>query len=210
VAHSFLKITLLVGSLLSLTAQSGNCQQNYNYRYGNSRVVQGAGGLPNPASSYITGGTLSHSAQIGAGVASPYSNLPSGSSSAAIQGAGMTPGISGNTGLQSARMGSTVGMPGDYMRSDLNPNFSYQQQQQPRQYQRRQVRYQQQQPSNQVATYGAPYQRNSSMPTGRQATQVQTILPNQQSAAAPAPAGGGGASTAANTGAAAAGDYKGY
>ncbi len=182
---------------------------SYNYRYGNSRVVQGAGGLPNPSSSYITGGTLSHSAQIGAGVASPYSNLPSGSSSAAIQGAGMTPGISGNTGLQSARMGSTVGMPGDYMRSDLNPNFSYQQQ--PRQNQRRQVRYQQQQqPTNQVATYGlAATSAIAACPPARQATQVQTVLPNQQ-AASPAPSAGGGASTAANTGTAAAGDYKGY
>ena len=128
VAHAIIKINLLVGLLLSLTAQSAYSQNNWSYRMGNQRVEQGHSGLAGVSSSYITGGTLSHSAQVGAGIASPYSALPSGSSTAAqISGAGLTPGVSGNSGgLAAARMGSTVGMAGDYMRSDLNPNFNYQ------------------------------------------------------------------------------------
>lgn len=212
-AHLNLKISLVTGLLLCLTAQTAHCQ-DYNYRYGNSRIVQGAGGLANPASSYISGGTLSRSAQVGAGL-STYGNLQNGSNTSGVRGAGITAGVSGNSDLPMARMGSTVGMPGDYMRSDLNPNFSYQQQ--PRQnvqYRQRQYyqqQQQQQQGSNQAATYGQPYARTGSMPTGRQATQVPTIIPNQQGQAASG--SGSGASTAAsgNNGAQAQSTaYKGY
>jgi hypothetical protein len=208
VAHLYLKISLIIGLLLGLTAQSANCQA-YNYRSGNARVIQGAGGLPNPSSSYITGGTLSHSAQVGAGI-SAYGYLPSGSSTGAVAGAGITPGISGNSNLPAARMGSTVGMPGDYMRSDLNPNFTYQQQ--PRQnvqYRNNQQRYNQRpQGSNQPATYGQPYARTGSMPTGRQATQIPTITPTHQTQAAPAATAG--STPAAGTGAPVQSEYKGY
>ncbi len=198
-AHSFLKISLCAGFLLCLTTQTANCQA-YNYRYGNSRVVQGAGGLAKSSSSYITGGTLSRSAQVGAGITSPYGNLQNGSSTGA--GAGLTPGISGNNNLKSARMGSTVGMAGDYMRSDLNPGFSYQQQ--PRQGRSGQVRYAApQQTGNQVATYGQAYQHNNSMPTGRQAVQIPINSSKSQTAATT------GAS-ASGSGSAASADFKGY
>jgi len=200
--------------LLGLTAQAAN-SQSYNYRCGNSRVIQGAGGLPNPSSSYITGGTMSRSAQAGAGLVT-YGGLQPGANTA-----GITPGSQGSNGLPMARMGSTVGMPGDYMRSDLNPNFSYQQQpRQQVQYRQQRQNYQQQQNPNQVATYGqAAYARNSSNHTGRQATQIPTVVspqaPAANSAAAPAPQGAGSAPTT-NSGTSSygaqggGGAYKGY
>ncbi|MBU6454633.1 MAG: hypothetical protein KGS72_22885 [Cyanobacteria bacterium REEB67] len=192
---------LLLG-LLSASAPAANCQ---SYR-GPSRVVAGAGGLSTPSGSYITGGTLSRSAQVGAGLSTYNPYLPSGCSTAGVAGAGLTPGISGNSSLPSARMGSTVGMPGDYMRSDLNPNFSYQQQ--PRhntQYrnQRQYYQQQQQQSGNQVATYGQGYSRNS-LPTGRQARQVPTYVNNNNGG------GGGGAASAAPAAGGGTSEYKGY
>jgi hypothetical protein len=193
--------TLLL-CLLALSAPAANSQ---SYR-GPSRVVAGAGGLSTPSGSYITGGTLSRSAQVGAGLSTYNPYLPSGCSTAGVAGAGLTPGISGNSSLPTARMGSTVGMPGDYMRSDLNPNFSYQQQ--PRQnvqYRNPQRYYQQQQQSgNQVATYGQGYSRNS-MPTGRQATQVPTYVNNNNGGG-----GGGGAASAAPASGGGTSEYKGY
>ncbi|MBS2009447.1 MAG: hypothetical protein JST01_20505 [Cyanobacteria bacterium SZAS TMP-1] len=205
-AHSFLKISLLAALCVGLTAQAAH-SQSYNYRSGNARVVQGAGGLPNPSSSYITGGTLSRSAQAGAGLCT-YGGLQSGSSTA-----GITPGVSGNSNLPVARMGSTVGMPGDYMRSDLNPNFSYQQQpRQNTQYRNQRYYYQQQQSNpNQVATYGQQYARNSSNPTGKQATQIPIMGAHNQSSGSGAAAGSNAGSTTSSygsTGSAAA--YKGY
>jgi hypothetical protein len=191
-----------------MSAQSANCQA-YNYRSGNARVVQGAGGLANPSGSYITGGTLSRSAQAGAGLSS-YGNLQSGSSTSGVSGAGITPGVSGNSNLPMARMGSTVGMPGDYMRSDLNPNFSYQQQPRQNVQYRQQYRQNPQQNPNQVATYGQPYARTGSMPTGRQATQIPTISPTHQ---APAASAGGSAAAAPSASGGApsqTSEYKGY
>lgn len=94
-------------------------QAQYNYRIGDTRVQAGHNGLANPSGSYITGGTLSRSAQAAV--------LPMPPQIGGQQGGvcGMTPGVSANPmGLQSARMGSTVGMAGDYMRSDLNPTWS--------------------------------------------------------------------------------------
>jgi len=199
---------MMAGLCLGLSAQAAQCQ-SYNYRSGNARVVMGAGGLPNPSSSYITGGTMSRSAQAGAGLVT-YGGLQPGASTA-----GITPGSQGSNGLPMARMGSTVGMPGDYMRSDLNPNFSYQQQpRQQVQYRQQRSNYQQQNP-NQVATYGQPYARNSSNHTGRQATQIP-IMSTAPQAQSPAPQAGG---TTQSTGAAATssygasgggGAYKGY
>jgi len=198
-AHLTLKISLIAGLLCSLSAQAAHCQA-YNYRSGNARVVQGAGGLPNPSASYITGGTLSRSAQAGAGL-STYSNLQNGASTSGVSGAGLTPGISGNANLPMARMGSTVGMPGDYMRSDLNPNFNLQQQpRQSVQYRNQRGTYQQPQ-TNQVATYGRPYTRYGSNPTGRQATQVATPTGGQKQASTAASSAAGSSSG---------GEFKGY
>jgi hypothetical protein len=203
VAHFNSKISLVTGILLCLTARAVHAQ-NYNYRMGNTRVVQGAGGLANPSGSYITGGTLSRSAQAGAGV-NTYGNLQSG-----VGTAGITAGATGNNGLQSARMGSTVGMPGDYMRSDLNPNFSYQQpvRQGGRHGQRR---GNQQQTSNQPATYGQAYARSTSPATGHAAV-MSPASTNQPAQASSSSAAASGTAATAGSGAtqATGGEYKGY
>jgi hypothetical protein len=153
--------------------------QDYNYRgSGGSRVIQNSNGLPNPSSTYITRGTLSPSAQV------PVYGSPSPVNSGLPSGAIKYPGRDANgnpvaqpsnqtvPGLPVARMGSTVGTPGDYMRSDLNPNFTYQQKNNPQQ-----VRYirvgptpQRKQNSTQALTYPgtAPRQANrSSSSSGR-------------------------------------------
>lgn len=108
----------LLAVLTGLSWQTA-AQAQYNYRIGDTRVQAGHNGLANPSGSYITGGTLSRSAQAAV--------LPMPPQIGGQQGGvcGMTPGVSANPmGLQSAKMGSTVGMAGDYMRSDLNPNWS--------------------------------------------------------------------------------------
>lgn len=113
--------------------------QSYNYRIGDTRVQAGHNGLAGHSSTYITSGTLSRSAQAAV--------LPMPPQIGGQGVCGMTPGVSANPmGLQSARMGSTVGMAGDYMRSDLNPNWSITQRQQAQQGQYRQQQYQIRQP----------------------------------------------------------------
>lgn len=130
-----LALTALFLAYLGLPYASPSASaQDYNYRSsGGSRVVQNGNGLANPSSTYITRGTLSPSAQV------PVYGSPSPASQNLPNGAIRYPGRDGNgnpiaqpsnqsvPGLPVARMGSTVGTPGDYMRSDLNPNFSYQQ-----------------------------------------------------------------------------------
>jgi hypothetical protein len=109
----------LVFALMLLTAQTAGAQQNYTYRMGNARVQCGSG-LASPSATYISRGTLSPSAQVpvlGSPPAQTYYQQ-------------YQPQSSGLPGLPSARMGSTVGMPGDYMRSDINPNVTFQRQQQ--------------------------------------------------------------------------------
>lgn len=135
--------TLLIAALMSaiFIAPDASAQQNYTYRIGNTRVQAGSG-LARPSDTYISRGTLSPSAQVPV-LGSPPQNTTY-YNGAPQQQAGLP-------GLPSARMGSTVGMPGDYMRSDLNPNVSFQKQQQQRQ--TRNYIIMQQQPRQQINPY---------------------------------------------------------
>lgn len=121
------KIGLLLASLIWAQG-SAEAQQSYTYKIGGTRVQQGSG-LARPSDTYITRGTLSPSAQVPVYGSPPQQQrYPQGY--LAPQTAQPQAGL---PGLPSARMGSTVGMPGDYMRSDLNPNVTFQQQQPQRQ-----------------------------------------------------------------------------
>lgn len=147
-----------------------NAQGTYNYRIGDTRVQAGHQGLVNPGGTYISGGTLSQSAQAGAGLIMPPQMGPNGGV------CGMTPGVSANPmGLQQAKMGSTVGVAGDYMRSDLNPNWTIQQKQQYQQQRiyRQNNYYQQPRPVVQQirTTYGA-YGSSGGQPSGQASGQV--------------------------------------
>ncbi|MBA4027458.1 MAG: hypothetical protein C0473_04360 [Cyanobacteria bacterium DS3.002] len=105
-------------------APAGDCQQSY--KVGGTRVIQGSN-LARPADTYITRGTLSPSAQIpvyGSAPVQPQSRYPQGYLTPAQAANNQQQGSQQMGGLPNARMGATVGMPGDYMRSDLNPNYS--------------------------------------------------------------------------------------
>ena len=119
-------------ALILLSASAAEAQQ-YDYRSGGARVIQNSGGLATPSNTYITRGTLSPSAQVPILGSQGYvnSSLPSGAIKYPGRDAQGNPiqQSSGPSGLPAARMGATVGQPGDYMRSDLNPNFSYTQRQ---------------------------------------------------------------------------------
>ena len=115
--------TLTLASLAAFTAGAGECQQSY--KVGGARVIQGSN-LTRPSDTYITRGTMSPSAQVpiyGSAPAQPQSRYPQGYLTPA-QAANNQQGSQQMGGLPNARMGATVGMPGDYMRSDLNPNYS--------------------------------------------------------------------------------------
>ncbi|CAN5595959.1 hypothetical protein BH11CYA1_BH11CYA1_25250 [soil metagenome] len=102
----------------------GDCQQSY--KVGGARVIQGSN-LTRPSDTYITRGTMSPSAQVpiyGSAPAQPQSRYPQGYLTPAQAANNQQQGSQQMGGLPNARMGATVGMPGDYMRSDLNPNFS--------------------------------------------------------------------------------------
>ncbi len=95
-----------------------------SYKIGGTRVMGNS--LARPADTYITRGTMSPSAQIPV-----YGSAPQQQSR--YQQGYLTPTPAANNqpqgsqqmgGLPNARMGATVGMPGDYMRSDLNPNYN--------------------------------------------------------------------------------------
>lgn len=89
-------------------------------------MIQGSS-LARPADTYITRGTLSPSAQIpvyGSAPVQPQSRYPQGYLTPAQAANNQQQGSQQMGGLPNARMGATVGMPGDYMRSDLNPNYS--------------------------------------------------------------------------------------
>jgi len=104
--------------------QAGDCQQSY--KVGGTRIIQGSN-LARPADTYITRGTLSPSAQVpvyGSAPAQPQSRYPQGYLTPAQAANNQQQGSQQMGGLPNARMGATVGMPGDYMRSDLNPNYS--------------------------------------------------------------------------------------
>lgn len=181
--------TIMAFAIFSIDAPAG-AQGSYNYRIGDTRVQAGHNGMMSPSSSYITGGTLSQSAQAGAGLTMPPQMGPNGGV------CGMTPGVSANPmGLQQAKMGSTVGVAGDYMRSDLNPNWTIQQKQQAQQ-QRiyRQNYYQQPRPAVQQirTTYGA-YGSSGGQSSGQAAGQVS-----------------GQSSGAASYGSGSSSSYKGY
>ncbi len=82
--------------------------------------------LARPADTYITRGTMSPSAQIpvyGSPPPQPQSRYPQGYLTP-TPAANQQQGSQQMGGLPNARMGATVGMPGDYMRSDLNPNYN--------------------------------------------------------------------------------------
>ncbi|MBN8658820.1 MAG: hypothetical protein LCH63_12370 [Candidatus Melainabacteria bacterium] len=131
---TFRNIVLLALVALAWSSDPASAQ-NYNYRIGDTRVQAGHNGLAGQPGTYITGGTLSRSAQA---AVLPMPPQVTGQQGGAC---GITPGTTANAmGLQSARMGSTVGMAGDYMRSDLNPNWNITR---PQQQQQQQMRGQQ-------------------------------------------------------------------
>jgi hypothetical protein len=112
-------------ALATFAAPSAECQQQ-SYRIGGTRVTQGSN-LARPTDTYITRGTLSPSAQIpvyGSAPVQPASRYPQGYLTPAQAANNQQQGSQQMGGLPNARMGATVGMPGDYMRSDLNPNYS--------------------------------------------------------------------------------------
>jgi len=83
--------------------------------------------LARPTDTYITRGTMSPSAQIpvlGSPPPQPQSRYPQGYLTPTPAASNQQQGSQQVGGLPNARMGATVGMPGDYMRSDLNPNYS--------------------------------------------------------------------------------------
>jgi len=113
-------LAILVGIFL---CPAGESQQSY--RVGGTRVTQGSS-LTRPSDTYITRGTMSPSAQIpvyGSAPAQPQSRYPQGYLTPA-QAANNQQGSQQMGGLPNTRLGATVGMAGDYMRSDLNPNYS--------------------------------------------------------------------------------------
>ena len=125
-------VSMMGFALATVWAMPADAQQ-YDYRSGGARVIQNGGGLATPSNTYITRGTLSPSAQVPILGSPGYTNstLPSGAIKYPGRDAQGNPiqQSSGPSGLPAARMGATVGQPGDYMRSDLNPNFSYTQKQ---------------------------------------------------------------------------------
>lgn len=146
---------LLLTCILATPVQAQSL--GYNYRIGDTRIQQGHNGLAGTGGTYITNGTLSRSAQAAV--------LPMPTQFVGPQGSqprdgvcGISNGSSNNGGLQMARLGSTVGAAGDYMRSDLNPNFNLQrQQQQPQMMRRNQYQMRQpvvRQPQVNYTTYG--------------------------------------------------------
>ncbi len=148
-------LALITNSFISSPVMAQSL--GYNYRIGDSRIQQGHNGLAGTGGTYITNGTLSRSAQAAV--------LPMPTQFVGPQGSqprdgvcGISNGASNNGGLQMARLGSTVGAAGDYMRSDLNPNFNLQrQQQQPQMMRRNQHQMRQpviRQPQVNYTTYG--------------------------------------------------------
>ncbi|HEY9714408.1 MAG TPA: hypothetical protein V6C72_13135 [Chroococcales cyanobacterium] len=144
------KISLcLLISLILPAFCSSKALADYNYNFGNSRVIVGGNGLATPSSTYIGGGTMSASArgQIGYGaqVNPALPNVPWGSTvgtagdnrygaapipAQANRQAGRgnlgqpynQPMIQPNNGLPSSKWGANIGTAGDQIRSDLNPN----------------------------------------------------------------------------------------
>lgn len=154
-ARIIFTLALLLNGFVSSPVQAQSL--GYNYRIGDTRIQQGHNGLAGTGGTYITNGTLSRSAQAAV--------LPMPTQFVGPQGSqprdgvcGISNGSSNNGGLQMARLGSTVGAAGDYMRSDLNPNFNLQrQQQQPQMMRRNQYQMRQpvvRQPQVNYTTYG--------------------------------------------------------
>lgn len=123
-ARPIISATLTVA--LALLFVPGASAQGQTYHVGGTRYSQSSN-LARPADTYITRGTLSPSAQIpvyGSAPVQPQSRYPQGYLTPAQAASNQQQGSQQMGGLPNARMGATVGMPGDYMRSDLNPNYS--------------------------------------------------------------------------------------